>query len=177
MTIPNDRITSNVPNGEDGTKPEDINPGGQQFIVKVPKKPEDPKPSVTIVVSENIPVLVEKIVFPPSTTNVEKVTIKVPSDEVKPSSQATTTTTPSTGTTPSATDKFVTIVDNEPVNELGEIFFPNSPKITKFVVIIESPKTPEEGTSPTVYEIEIKVHACINGRSKHDICIVFSNVP
>lgn len=163
-SIPDDRITSNVPVGVDGTKPSDVNPGGKTFKVPVPKTPTDPKPSITIEISPNMPVLVEKINLPPTTTNVEKVTIMVPKEEVEPSREGTTTTTPSSSTTPTSAEEYVTIVDKETVTDTGDVFLPNSPKVTKVKVIIESPKKTPDGNTPTEYFIEIKTHACINGK-------------
>ena len=162
VLLPDGRITSNV-NSSDGSSPEDVRPGGNTFNPNVPKN-GDPPPSVRIVVSTSGPVNTDKIVVPPSTTNVGKVTVLVPADQYTPT--GTGTTPASITLSPGASTAYIPVVQNvAPDNVTGEVPFPSVARVTEVVVVVESPKKNPDGTVPKTYKIEIGVHSCVNGEN------------
>ena len=168
-SIPDGRITSNV-NSTDGSTAEDVRPGGNTFNPSVPQKAGDPKPSVKVVLSNSGPVNTNKIVVPPSTTNVGKVTVLVPADQYTPS--GTGTTPASITLSPGASISYIPVVENAtPDATTGQVPFPSTVKVSEVVVVVESPKKNPDGTLPKTYKIEVGVHACVNGKFVYPIWI------
>ena len=150
VDFPKGTITSNVP-GTEGTTPDDVNPNtGKPFKPTIPKDNSEPTPTITIPLGTT-PVLTTKINIPTS-SNVKRVTVLVPTEEVEETSP----------TTPGNTDELFTpiLVSKSPESN-GDILLPKSLKVTKIIIRIEAPKEGPNGTLPTVYEILINVHACL----------------
>ena len=161
--IPDGRISSNV-KSSDGSTPDDARIGGKSFNPPVPKSASDAKPQLKVQLSTTTDrVATSKIIIPPASSNVEKVTVLVPADQYQ--SYGSSMTTPSTITlSPGATVAYVPILQNAlPDPTSGQVPFPTEVKVTEVVIIAESIKNNPDGSKPATYKIEVGIHACLNG--------------
>ena len=166
--IPDGQITSNV-QASDGSSPNDARIGGKSFNPPVPKSAKDAKPLLKVRLSATADrVATSKIIIPPASTNIKKVTVLVPADQYQ--SYGSSMTTPSTITlSPGGTVAYVPILQNvQPDPTSGQVPFPTEVKVTEVVIIAESVKNNPDGSKPATYKIVVGIHACLNGKLNSD---------
>ena len=169
--IPAGQITSNA-KSLDGSTPDDARIGGKTFNPPVSSLGNGTRPHLKVVLSATSTVLTSKIVIPPASSNIEKVTVLVPADQYQ--SYGSSMTTPSTITlSPGGKVAYVPIVKLvKPDPITGQVTFPIGLRVSEVVIVAESVKKNSNGTTPSHFKIEFGIHACVNGKF-----IVFKVIP